>query len=62
MLSIIPLIVAYSELSYFEGYHYAHIAAYQEHLRIKRLNKQAAAAREERCRQARLYAFYSSSS
>lgn len=28
--------VLYSEASYFDGFHFAHIAAYQEHLRLTR--------------------------
>lgn len=28
----------YSEASYFDGYHFAHIAAYEDDQRIKRIN------------------------
>lgn len=35
--------VLYSEASYFDGYHFQHIAAWQDHLRLRRL--QAVAAR-----------------
>lgn len=31
----------YSEASYFDGYHFQHIAAYLDNQRIKRLDKQA---------------------
>ena len=29
---------AYSEAAYFDGFHFAHIAAWQEHLRLKRID------------------------
>lgn len=32
----------YSEASYFDGYHFAHIAARDEHLRLQRIRKDAA--------------------
>lgn len=28
----------YAEASYFDGYHFQHIAAYHEHLRLRRIN------------------------
>ena len=28
----------YSEASYFDGYHFAHIAAFEEHKRLQRIN------------------------
>jgi len=31
----------YSEASYFDGYHFQHIASYYEHLRIKRIAAKA---------------------
>lgn len=34
----------YAELSYFDGYHFQHIADYHEHLRIERLHRQAVLA------------------
>lgn len=40
----------YAELSYFEGFHFAHIAAYDEHRRLGRIEERArrAYARERR--------------
>jgi hypothetical protein len=34
----------YAELTYFDGAHFKHIADYHEHLRVKRLHKQACQA------------------
>lgn len=31
----------YSEASYFDGYHFAHIAAYFEQMRLKRIDNSA---------------------
>ena len=31
----------YAELSYFDGYHFAHIAAYEEEMRLRRINANA---------------------
>jgi hypothetical protein len=33
---VCPSGVLYNEASYFDGFHFAHIAAYQEHLRLTR--------------------------
>lgn len=35
----------YSEASYFDGYHFAHIAKYLDHLRILRLQEKMQSAR-----------------
>lgn len=32
-----PLMTSYSEASYFDGYHFQHIAAWEEHRRLKRI-------------------------
>lgn len=36
-----PLPCSYSEASYFEGYHFQHIAAYEEQQRLARIHKSA---------------------
>lgn len=41
----------YSEASYYDGYHFQHIAAYNEQLRLKRLDKQAKECFNRRLRQ-----------
>lgn len=38
----------YSEASYFDGYHFAHIAARDEHMRIKRKRIEAMRALDRR--------------
>jgi hypothetical protein len=43
----------YAEMSFFDGYHFQHIADYHEHLRLKRLHTQACRAMQ-RVRIARL--------
>lgn len=45
-------ISSYSEASYFDGYHFAHIAAYQEEERIRRIRRTCAQhlERERRAR------------
>lgn len=35
----------YSELAYFDGYHFAHIAEYEQRQRLARLKRQAINAR-----------------
>lgn len=36
-----PVGANYAEWSYFEGYHFQHIAAWQENLRLKRIRNEA---------------------
>lgn len=36
--------MSYSEAAYFDGYHFAHIAAFEEHQRLRRINRQCRAA------------------
>lgn len=38
----------YSEASYFDGYHFQHIAAYEEHKRIERIRTTAIKAMDRR--------------
>ena len=38
----------YAEASYFEGYHFAHIAAYEEELRLRRIRRTSAQLVERR--------------
>lgn len=42
----------YAEASYFDGYHFAHIAAYEEEVRLRRIRRSAieAVRRERRSR------------
>lgn len=47
----------YSEMSYFDGFHFAHIAAYEEDLRLQHKRKSAVAA--FRRNHPRLVAFWS---
>jgi hypothetical protein len=35
---------SYSEASYFDGYHFQHIAAREEHLRLARIRRECRAA------------------
>lgn len=35
----------YSEAAYFEGYHFAHVAAWEENNRLKRIKRKMAEAR-----------------
>lgn len=47
----------YAEASYFDGYAFQHIAAYYDHLRLKRLRRDAskAVARRAECGHKRRY-------
>lgn len=38
----------YAEASYFDGYHFAHIAAHVEHVRLKRITDKLQQLRERR--------------
>jgi hypothetical protein len=38
----------YAEASYFEGFHFAHIAAYEEELRLRRIRRVSARLVERR--------------
>lgn len=40
--------VLYAEASYFDGYHFAHIAARDEHKRLQRIEKRCAQVARER--------------
>lgn len=40
----------YAEASYFDGYHFQHIAAWEEQKRLKRIEKQMFLMRERRSR------------
>jgi hypothetical protein len=40
----------YAEMSYFDGYHFSHIAAHEEHQRLQRIAKQCRQAHERRQR------------
>lgn len=43
----------YAEASYFDGYHFQHIAAYNEEQRLRRIAKQSRQAYERRERERR---------
>lgn len=43
-----PAGVLYAEASYFDGYHFQHIAAYEEHKRIERIRTTAIKAMDRR--------------
>jgi len=43
----------YAEASYFDGYHFQHIAAYHEALRLRRIQKDCRAAAERQLRERR---------
>ena len=40
--------VLYSEAAYFDGYHFRHIAAWEDHRRVQRLRNEARRAVERR--------------
>lgn len=43
----------YAEASYFDGYHFQHIAAYNEEQRLRRIRKESRAAAERQMRDRR---------
>lgn len=57
-----PLHCSYSEASYFDGYHYQHIAAFEEHKRLKAIERRNRVAYErsagERRRNSRSLEFF----
>ncbi len=48
-----PLHCSYSEASYFDGYYYQHIAAYEEHKRLKEIDRRNRVAYERSARERR---------